>query len=126
MAISRLGGCSGELTFGHAGVLASPRKEGRGVCCDAAHTGLVSVRKSSGKCLHFCRAFWASLMLRGCPKWPVPLKSAVVLFRWKKCFTMTMDIVCISITDLGETHRERERERRPSFPLTGSGIFSIN
>lgn len=50
-----------------------------------------------------CNASWASLMLRGCAKWTVPLKSAEVLFRWKKCFTMTMDIVCISVIDREET-----------------------
>lgn len=65
MDISRLGEYSGDLTLGRAGVLASPRKEGRGVCCDAVHTGLVSVRKSSGKCLHFCRLPPGHLSCRG-------------------------------------------------------------
>lgn len=55
MDISKLGGCSGELTFGSAGMLAFPRKEGRGFCHGAAHTGSIPVRKSSGKCLHFRR-----------------------------------------------------------------------
>lgn len=31
----------------------------------------------------------------GRAKGPAPLKPAEVLFRWKKCFTVTMEIVCI-------------------------------
>lgn len=53
MDVSRLAGHSAELTFGHAGVLAAPRKEGREVCRDPAHAGLTSVRRSPGRCLRF-------------------------------------------------------------------------
>lgn len=69
MDASRLGGCSGELIFGHAGVLASPRKGGRGVCHDFAHVCLVSEEKLwevPAFLQGACNASWASLMLSCC------------------------------------------------------------
>lgn len=37
----------------------------------------------------------------------MPLKPAEVLFRWKKCVTMTMEIVCISLIERGSRKGER-------------------
>lgn len=54
MDIGGLAERSGKLTFGHAGVLAAPRKEGREVCCDPGHIGLMCARKSPGRCRRFC------------------------------------------------------------------------
>lgn len=51
MDVSGLAGHSGELA---SGTLSAPRKEGREVCHDPTHAGLMSVRKSLRRCLRFC------------------------------------------------------------------------